>query len=179
MPGNFRWTRGDYARVLFYFAREAAGALGARHSPRPRGRKELHNSGAYAPRECGVVFDDETDAPPPQSSSPAKEPVKKYGPHPEELAKQASRRMDATNGLAAILRDAAKTPLLRMRSEIYSQARRGRSSITETPAMRSKGRSVLDIPPARGMTVEDGATDSHKRKVDLVFCVADPGGGRE
>src|ERR1700688_610706 len=38
-------------------------------------------------------------------------------PHPEELAKQASRRMDATRELAAILRDAAKTPLLRMRSE--------------------------------------------------------------
>jgi hypothetical protein len=31
-------------------------------------------------------------------------------PHPEELAKQASRRMDATHGLAVILRDAAKTP---------------------------------------------------------------------
>jgi hypothetical protein len=46
--------------------------------------------------------------------------VKKYGPHPEELAKQASRRMDATHGLAVILRDAAKTPLLiKMRSEIY------------------------------------------------------------
>src|SRR6266404_9424300 len=29
-----------------------------------------------------------------------------YGPHPEELAKQASRRMDAKQGLAAILRDA-------------------------------------------------------------------------
>jgi hypothetical protein len=27
----------------------------------------------------------------------------------------------AVNGLAVILRDAAKTPLLRMRSEIYSQ----------------------------------------------------------
>src|SRR6266481_2176589 len=39
-----------------------------------------------------------------------------YRPHPEELAKQASRRMDTTHGLAAILRDAAKRPLLRMRS---------------------------------------------------------------
>jgi hypothetical protein len=29
--------------------------------------------------------------------------------------------MDTTRGLAAILRDAAKTPLLRMRSEIASQ----------------------------------------------------------
>ena len=35
MPGDFRWTCRDYARVLFTFAREAAGALGARHSPRP------------------------------------------------------------------------------------------------------------------------------------------------
>jgi hypothetical protein len=35
MPGDFRRDRGDYARVLFYFAREAAGAMGARHSLRP------------------------------------------------------------------------------------------------------------------------------------------------
>jgi hypothetical protein len=33
----------------------------------------------------------------------------------------------AVNGLAVILRDAAKTPLLRMRSEIYSQPLRMRS----------------------------------------------------
>ena len=37
-------------------------------------------------------------------------------PHPEELAKQASRRMAARHGLAAILRDARKCALLRMRS---------------------------------------------------------------
>src|SRR4051794_13361483 len=35
MPGDSRWGRGDYARVLFYFAREATGALDARHSLRP------------------------------------------------------------------------------------------------------------------------------------------------
>src|SRR3981081_3647506 len=34
------------------------------------------------------------------------------------LREQASRRMDATHGLAAILRDARKGALLRMRSEI-------------------------------------------------------------
>src|SRR5258706_10000964 len=34
--GRSWWTCGDYARVLFSFAREAAGALGTRHSPRPR-----------------------------------------------------------------------------------------------------------------------------------------------
>jgi hypothetical protein len=49
-------------------------------------------------------------------------PVKEPGPHPEELAKQASRRMDATHGLAAILRDARNGALLRMRPEIYSRA---------------------------------------------------------
>src|SRR5258705_14004311 len=31
MPGDFRCDRGDYARVLFYFAREAAGACVWRH----------------------------------------------------------------------------------------------------------------------------------------------------
>src|SRR5438876_7081595 len=35
MPGDFRCDRGDYARVLFHFAREAAGASCARHSLRP------------------------------------------------------------------------------------------------------------------------------------------------
>jgi hypothetical protein len=49
-------------------------------------------------------------------------PVKESGPHPEELAKQASRRMDATHGLAAILRDARNGALLRMRQKIYSRA---------------------------------------------------------
>jgi hypothetical protein len=47
MPGDFRCDRGDYARVLFYFAREAAGASGARHSLRLlnfRGRTSRKNS---------------------------------------------------------------------------------------------------------------------------------------
>ena len=35
MPGVFRCDRGDYARMLFYFACEAAGASSARHSLRP------------------------------------------------------------------------------------------------------------------------------------------------
>ena len=36
MPGDLGATCGDYARVLTSpFAREAAGALGTRHSPRP------------------------------------------------------------------------------------------------------------------------------------------------
>jgi len=35
MPGVCRRDRGDYARMLFYFACEAAGASSARHSLRP------------------------------------------------------------------------------------------------------------------------------------------------
>jgi hypothetical protein len=35
----------------------------------------------------------------------------------------------AVDGLAVILRDAAKTPLLRMRAEIYSQPLRVRSAL--------------------------------------------------
>src|ERR1700722_11985494 len=35
MPGESGWTCSDYARVLFCFAREAAGAAGTRHSLRP------------------------------------------------------------------------------------------------------------------------------------------------
>jgi hypothetical protein len=49
-------------------------------------------------------------------------------PVEEELAKQASRRMDAKHRLAAILRDAREGALLRMRPEIYSQAVRMRIS---------------------------------------------------
>ena len=44
-----------------------------------------------------------------------------YGPHPEELAKQASRRMEATFGLAAILRDARKGALVQRRAQLRSR----------------------------------------------------------
>jgi hypothetical protein len=57
-------------------------------------------------------------------------PVKEYRSHPEELAKQASRRMDATHGLAAIPRDSRKGGLLRVRSQTYCwPARRCRPSV--------------------------------------------------
>src|SRR5258708_1161785 len=49
MPGDFRCDRGDYARVLFSFVREAAGASSARHSLRPlllgAAKRFLQNSG--------------------------------------------------------------------------------------------------------------------------------------
>jgi hypothetical protein len=52
--------------------------------------------------------------------------------------------MDATRGLAAILRDAAKTPLLRMRSEIYSQALRMRLEPRKRVIQNSR---ALEIEP--------------------------------
>src|SRR6476620_10330653 len=60
MPGDFRCDRGDYARVLFLFAREAAGASSARHSLRPlfsERQRNLQNPGEIAPRDRGVVFE--------------------------------------------------------------------------------------------------------------------------
>src|SRR6266850_8326117 len=59
MPGDFRCTCGDYARVLHLnFAREATGALGTRHSLRPLFSRDivLQSSGEIAPRDCGLVF---------------------------------------------------------------------------------------------------------------------------
>jgi hypothetical protein len=47
MPGDFRWTCGDYARVFVFITHEAAGALATRHSPRPLlGERFMHNSAA-------------------------------------------------------------------------------------------------------------------------------------
>ena len=51
MPGEFRWTCSDYARVVHFFPREAAGALGTRHSPRPPGRMLHPRLGRIAPRD--------------------------------------------------------------------------------------------------------------------------------
>src|SRR5258705_2197057 len=63
MPGDSRCDRGDYARVLFYFAREAAGALGARHSLRPLlsrvAKRFLQNSGESRREIAEVCGEDE------------------------------------------------------------------------------------------------------------------------
>jgi hypothetical protein len=58
MSGESGCFRGDYACVLFYFARKAAGALGARHSLRPlisEGGTKEQNSGEITSRECETV----------------------------------------------------------------------------------------------------------------------------
>src|SRR5205823_9605725 len=58
MPGLVRCDRGDYARMLFYFACEAAGALSARHSLRPlksQTRKSTGKPRAHARRDRGAV----------------------------------------------------------------------------------------------------------------------------
>src|SRR5712671_5555318 len=59
MPGDFRCDRGDYARVLFYFAREAAGALSARHSLRPlllRAAKQFLQTSGASRREIAESY---------------------------------------------------------------------------------------------------------------------------
>src|SRR5258705_11029473 len=56
------------------------------------------------------------------AKTPLLRACEEYRPHPEELAKHASRRMDTAHGLAAILRDAAKRPLLRMRKPFPAPA---------------------------------------------------------
>jgi hypothetical protein len=55
MPGNLGEPVVTNSCVCFHFTREAAGALSARHSPRPyfkRGEEFRHNPGVFAPREC-------------------------------------------------------------------------------------------------------------------------------
>jgi hypothetical protein len=61
MPGVCRRDRGDYARMLFYFACEAAGASSARHSLRPLNFRCASSSAktrahrAARSRRCGCV----------------------------------------------------------------------------------------------------------------------------
>src|SRR5260370_36991077 len=57
MPGDFRRDRGDYARMLFSFACEAAGASGARHSLRP-----LFSGGANIRKTSGASRRENADA---------------------------------------------------------------------------------------------------------------------
>jgi hypothetical protein len=58
-PGDSGWTCGDYARVLFYFAHEAAGAAAHPAFPAPsfwREKESFRTRTRFASRECGVVF---------------------------------------------------------------------------------------------------------------------------
>ena len=74
-------------------------------------------------------------------------------PHPEELAKQASRRMATTHGLAAILRDARKGALLRMRSNLLKH---------NNLMLRSKRRERLEARAASRHDLRD-VTALHAR----------------
>ena len=55
MSGNSGGPVVTNSCVYLHFTREAAGASGARHSPRPLGRNDRQNSGEFAPRECGLI----------------------------------------------------------------------------------------------------------------------------
>src|SRR5260370_22659034 len=81
----------------------------------------------------------------------------------------------AVNGLAAILRDAAKTPLLRMRSTIYSQAFGSRrNELEETPRQQtavSRGEARKN----RLLCTVDAAADEKggARRVPRLECLDD------
>jgi hypothetical protein len=60
--------------------------------------------------------------------------------------------MDATHGLAAILRDARKGALLRMRSEIYSQPRKRGIQCAASSQLNRRCSGILDHPLSRMMT---------------------------
>src|SRR5882724_9255002 len=56
MPGDLGGTCGDYARVLFHFAREAAGAAAPPAFPAPSvslGKDTCTTRAQNVPRECG------------------------------------------------------------------------------------------------------------------------------
>jgi len=54
MPGESGCNRGEYARVLFHFAREAAGATGTRRSPLSLRAKVCAQLGAH--RTAGMAL---------------------------------------------------------------------------------------------------------------------------
>src|ERR1035437_1815772 len=58
MPGDSGGPVVTDSCALFYFAREAAGAAGTPHSPRPPGRRTVATLGRFPPRECGGVSAD-------------------------------------------------------------------------------------------------------------------------
>src|ERR1700729_4150019 len=88
------------------------------------------------------------------------------GPHPEEpptgranarpmTGSAASRRMDATNGLAAILRDAPKSALLRMRSEMHSLGCRANADLTRRKRLPLP-RAAHEVEVAAFIRLQDG-----------------------
>src|SRR6266850_6114192 len=79
-------------------------------------------------------------------------------PHPEELAKQASRRMDATQGLAAILRDARKGRAPQDEVGDIFRASKAAIQYSEASMMKSRSRSVLDTPLEPVIGLAEGET---------------------
>src|SRR5882672_7672477 len=78
--------------------------------------------------------------------------------HSEELAKQASRRMDATQGLAAILRDARKGRAPQDEVGDIFRASKAAIQYSEASMMKSRSRSVLDTPLEPVIGLAEGET---------------------
>src|SRR6266446_2995774 len=116
MPGDFRCDRGDYARVLFLFAREAAGASCARHSLRPlfsgwanirktSGASRRENADAYP---LGSLKIESETAPERALRRPARPAITGRARYPS-INSRASYRADSSAGTAGRC-DAADAP---------------------------------------------------------------------
>src|SRR5258706_2638179 len=160
MPGDFRCDRGDYARVLFYFAHEAAGASCARHSLRPliSGRKAQTQLGRIAPRGRGVVFGVDVIA---RSNLSAVA---------QRAKAEATKQSTLTSRQHGLLRGAchrariratrwpAMTASKRAKHSAVIAREGGRSSIPETLMIESKGRGVLDTRQEPVIWLAEGQT---------------------
>src|SRR5258705_2025787 len=105
------------------------------------------------------------------AKTPLLRACEEYRPHPEELAKQASRRMDTTHGLAAILRDAAKRPLLRMRSP-----RRGQGAALRMRSPRRGEGAAPPAIPAEPLRRDEASLTSGRAahdRLEIVICLDD------
>ena len=144
MPGLFRCTCGDYARVFVFITHEAAGASSARHSLRP-----LFYRGANG--SCKTSGD--------QRRGIAEAYLKFEPRHCEEQRDEAIHSFLARrHGLLRLARNDGVGTRAALSAVI---ARLDRATqYSEASVMEPRSRGVLDTPHARGMTVVGGTSDS-------------------
>jgi hypothetical protein len=142
---------------FLHFAREAAGALGTRHSPRPLifGRKIHAQLGRIAPRECGVVS---------YVIARSQRVRPSAGPMINSATKQSNLPLRG-NGLlrgachrarGRATRWLAMTVLNWLFEIFRNHPRKRVIQYSRDAGDKPRGRCVLDIPHARGMTTVSG-----------------------
>jgi hypothetical protein len=158
MPGDSGVLVVTRVRSTTIIAHETAGALGIRHSPRPlKGGRFINASGASRRGVANVCLMD--------TSTPSRHRPR---PHPEELAKQASRRTQRRDSRPSF-ETRARGALLRMRSEIYSEPRKGAIQYSEAPVKESKSCGVLDTPSSGAHSRDPLARNDGVESTDAAF----------